>query len=240
MAAERNAPQHIRQTSSTVAPVIEPEYARESRLDGTGERPEQESSAAPIGGAWSRRDVLHLSAAAVAFAAATPVDGRTEPFPPPLSPQTTSATLTINGRKETLILDTRQSLLDLLRETLSLTGTKKGCNQGACGACTVLLNGERINSCLTFAAMHDGAAITTIEGLATGDKLHPLQAAFIDHEGFQCGYCTSGQIMSGVACIAEGHCHSDDDIRFWMSGNICRCGAYPGIVAAISEVGGAV
>ena len=147
----------------------------------------------------------------------------------------TSVRLTINGQEHRLDLDPRQSLLDVLREDLDLTGTKKGCNQGACGACTVLVDGKRINSCLTLAVMHDGAEITTIEGLASGEELHPLQAAFIAHEGFQCGYCTPGQIMSGVACIAEGHVSSREEIKFWMSGNICRCGAYPGIVAAIAD-----
>lgn len=142
--------------------------------------------------------------------------------------------LTINGEARQLELDPRQSLLDMLRETLDLTGTKKGCDQGACGACTILLDGKRVNSCLTLAVMHDGAEITTIEGLAKGERMHPLQEAFIEHEGFQCGYCTSGQIMSGLGCIAEGHAHSTEEIRFWMSGNICRCGAYPGIVAAIA------
>jgi xanthine dehydrogenase YagT iron-sulfur-binding subunit len=143
--------------------------------------------------------------------------------------------LTVNGEPRQLEVDPRQSLLDVLRETLDLTGTKKGCNQGACGACTILLDGKRINSCLTLAIMHEGAEITTIEGLAQGEQLHPLQTAFIEHEGFQCGYCTSGQIMSGVGCIAEDHAHSTEEIRFWMSGNICRCGAYPGIVAAIAD-----
>lgn len=144
--------------------------------------------------------------------------------------------LTINGEPRQLELDPRQSLLDVLRETLGLTGTKKGCDQGACGACTILLDGKRVNSCLTLAVMHDGAEITTIEGLAQGGQLHPLQQAFIEHEGFQCGYCTSGQILSGLGCIAEGHARSTDEIRFWMSGNICRCGAYPGIVAAIAAI----
>jgi xanthine dehydrogenase YagT iron-sulfur-binding subunit len=144
--------------------------------------------------------------------------------------------LTINSKVHGLELDVRMSLLDVLREHLGLTGTKKGCNQGACGACTILLNGKRVNSCLTLAAMHAGAQITTIEGLAKGETLHPLQAAFIEHEGFQCGYCTAGQIMSGIGCIAEGHAGSPDEIRFWMSGNICRCGAYQGIVAAVGEV----
>lgn len=144
-------------------------------------------------------------------------------------------TLIVNGAPREVDIDPRQSLLDVLRERLDLTGTKKGCNQGACGACTVLLDGQRIVSCLTLAAMHDGAAITTIEGLADGEKLHPLQAAFIAHDGLQCGFCTPGQIMSGLGCIAEGHAGSADEIRFWMSGNICRCGAYPGIVAAVAE-----
>ncbi len=143
--------------------------------------------------------------------------------------------LTINGEARQLEVDPRQSLLDVLRETLDLTGTKKGCNQGACGACTVLLDGKRVLSCLTLAVMHEGAQVTTIEGLAKGEELHPLQAAFIEHDGFQCGYCTPGQIMSGVGCIAEGHARSAQEIRFWMSGNICRCGAYPGIVAAIAD-----
>jgi len=143
--------------------------------------------------------------------------------------------LTINGEARQLEVDPRQSLLDVLRETLDLTGTKKGCNQGACGACTILLDGQRVLSCLTLAVMHEGARVTTIEGLAKGEELHPLQAAFIEHDGFQCGYCTPGQIMSGVGCIAEGHACSAQEIRFWMSGNICRCGAYPGIVAAIAD-----
>jgi xanthine dehydrogenase YagT iron-sulfur-binding subunit len=154
---------------------------------------------------------------------------------------TTSKTrvrLVVNGQPRELELDNRQSLLDVLRETLDLTGTKKGCNQGACGACTVLLNGRRVTSCLTLAVMHDRAEITTIEGLAKSDELHPLQAAFIEHDGFQCGYCTSGQIMSGIGCIAEGHATTPEEIQFWMSGNICRCGAYPGIVAAVADAAG--
>jgi xanthine dehydrogenase YagT iron-sulfur-binding subunit len=145
--------------------------------------------------------------------------------------------LQINGQTHELEVDTRSSLLDLLRERLQLTGTKKGCNAGACGACTILLNGRRINACLTLAAMHDGADIVTIEGLADGERLHPLQAAFIEHDAFQCGYCTPGQIMSGVACIQEGHAGSLAEIRAWMSGNICRCGAYSGILDAVRQVG---
>jgi xanthine dehydrogenase YagT iron-sulfur-binding subunit len=149
--------------------------------------------------------------------------------------QTYKIELIVNGQSHRLELDSRTSLLDVLREHLGLTGTKKGCNQGACGACTVLLDGRRINSCLSLAVMHDGATITTIEGLADGEILHPVQTAFVEHDGFQCGYCTPGQIVSGVALIAEGHAGSADEIREWMSGNICRCGAYPGIVAAIAQ-----
>jgi xanthine dehydrogenase YagT iron-sulfur-binding subunit len=141
----------------------------------------------------------------------------------------------INGKRYALDLDPRVTLLDALREQLHLTGSKKGCDHGQCGACTVLVNGRRINSCLTLAAMHEGDEITTIEGLANGDQLHPMQAAFIEHDGFQCGYCTPGQICSAVACVKEGHANSDDEIREWMSGNICRCGAYPNILAAIKE-----
>lgn len=144
-------------------------------------------------------------------------------------------TLRINGADKALRLDPRVSLLDALREHLDLTGSKKGCDHGQCGACTVLVDGRRINSCLSLAVMHEGAEITTIEGLAHGDELHPVQAAFIKHDGFQCGYCTPGQICSAVACIKEGHAGSDDEIREWMSGNLCRCGAYPNIVAAIRE-----
>ncbi|RDV12001.1 (2Fe-2S)-binding protein [Pontibacter diazotrophicus] len=145
-------------------------------------------------------------------------------------------TLEINGVRKKLSIDPRTTTLDLLREQLGLTGTKKGCDYGQCGACTVLMDGERINSCLTFAVMLNGKKITTIEGLATGGELHPMQAAFVKHDGFQCGYCTPGQIMSAVACIREGHANTDDEIREYMSGNICRCGAYPNIVNAIKDV----
>ena len=144
--------------------------------------------------------------------------------------------LKINGKDYALDVDPRVTLLDALRERLHLTGSKKGCDHGQCGACTVLVNGRRINSCLAFAVMHGGDEITTIEGLANGEELHPLQSAFIEHDGFQCGYCTPGQICSAVACVKEGHANSDDEIREWMSGNICRCGAYPNILAAIKEV----
>ena len=146
-----------------------------------------------------------------------------------------SVHLKINGQEPALELDPRVTLLDALRERLHLTGSKKGCDHGQCGACTVLVNGRRINSCLSFAVMHDGDEITTIEGLAKGEELHPVQAAFLEQDGFQCGYCTPGQICSAVACIKEGHTKSDAEIREWMSGNLCRCGAYPNIVAAIRE-----
>ena len=143
--------------------------------------------------------------------------------------------LKINGKEYALDLDPRTTLLDALRERLHLTGSKKGCDHGQCGACTVLVNGRRINSCLALAAMLDGDEITTIEGLMNGEELHPMQAAFIEHDGFQCGYCTPGQICSAVALIKENHANNDDEIREWMIGNICRCGAYPNILSAIKE-----
>ena len=144
--------------------------------------------------------------------------------------------LKVNNTPYVLKIEPRVTLLDLLREELHLTGTKKGCDHGQCGACTVHVDGKRINSCLSLAVMNEGKNITTIEGLAKGDELHPMQAAFIKHDGFQCGYCTPGQIMSAVACVREGHANSKDEIREYMSGNICRCGAYPNIVDAITEV----
>jgi xanthine dehydrogenase YagT iron-sulfur-binding subunit len=146
--------------------------------------------------------------------------------------------LTVNGTRHALTLDPRTTLLDLLREHLDLTGTKKGCDQGQCGACTVLIDGRRVNSCLTFAVMYDGAQITTIEGLAKNGALHPLQQAFIDHDAFQCGYCTPGQICSAVGLMAEGRARTAEEIRELMSGNICRCGAYTNIVAAIQQAMG--
>ncbi|NTG47468.1 (2Fe-2S)-binding protein [Agrobacterium rhizogenes] len=148
----------------------------------------------------------------------------------------TTVHLDINGREHELSLDPRVTLLDALREHLCLTGTKKGCDQGQCGACTVHVDGERVLSCLTLAAQAEGRRVTTIEGLAAenGD-LHPVQAAFLEHDAFQCGYCTPGQIMSAVACIREGHAGTDNEIREYMAGNLCRCGAYPHIVAAVRE-----
>jgi xanthine dehydrogenase YagT iron-sulfur-binding subunit len=144
--------------------------------------------------------------------------------------------LQINGQSRTFALDTRTTLLDALREHAGLTGTKKGCDRGECGACTVNIDGNRVLSCLALAAMCEGREITTIEGLASDGELHPLQAAFIEHDAFQCGFCTSGQIMSGVACIREGHANSAEDVREFMSGNLCRCSAYPQIRTAILDV----
>jgi xanthine dehydrogenase YagT iron-sulfur-binding subunit len=149
-----------------------------------------------------------------------------------------AASLTVNGTRHALNLDPRTSLLDLLREHLDLTGTKKGCDHGQCGACTVLVDGRRINSCLTFAVMLDGASITTVEGLARNGSLHPLQQAFVDHDAFQCGYCTPGQLCSAAGLMAEGRAKTADEIRELMSGNICRCGAYPNIVKAIQQAMG--
>jgi xanthine dehydrogenase YagT iron-sulfur-binding subunit len=169
-------------------------------------------------------------------------------------PPAVSVELRINGRPHSLKLDPRTTLLDALREHLALTGSKKGCDHGQCGACTVLIEGRRINSCLTLAVMHDGQSVTTVEGLALGDDLHPVQAAFVEHDGFQCGYCTSGQICSAIGMLAESELGmpsyvtgdltqvavelTDAEIRERMSGNICRCAAYPNIVAAIKQAGG--
>jgi xanthine dehydrogenase YagT iron-sulfur-binding subunit len=155
-------------------------------------------------------------------------------------PAPVSITLTINGESRSLEVAPWTTLLDLLRDRLDLTGSKKGCDHGQCGACTVLLDGRRVVSCLTLAVMKDGAEVTTVEGLAKGAELHPLQQAFIDHDAFQCGYCTPGQICSAAGLIAEGKAKSKDEIRELMSGNICRCGAYPNIVAAIEQAMGAM
>ena len=168
------------------------------------------------------------------------VAGLAQRLPAPAQPAAPSdgldITLLINGAEHRLKVDPRTTLLDALREHLGLTGTKKGCDLGQCGACTVLVDGRRINACLTLAAMQQGKAITTIEGLARDGALHPMQAAFVEHDGFQCGYCTPGQIVSAVGLLAEGRTGSDAEIREFMSGNICRCGAYPKIVAAIRSV----
>ena len=199
----------------------------------------------------TRRTVIETGTTALLLTAlpqAALAAGRSDDAGPPPPPATVE--LRINGSSHTLTLDPRTTLLDALREHLALTGSKKGCDHGQCGACTVLIDGRRLNSCLTLAVMHDGQAITTIEGLAEGDRLHPMQAAFVEHDGFQCGYCTSGQICSAVGMLAESRNGmpsyvtddltqqpqlSDAEIRERMSGNICRCAAYPNIVAAIKQ-----
>jgi len=186
----------------------------------------------------SRRSFVLGSAAAAAAIVVSPMLGSSAEateLAPKVDPNAIPVALTVNGTRHELRLDPRTTLLDALREHLDLTGTKKGCDQGACGACTVLIDGRRYNSCLTLAVMHGGQKITTIEGLAADGRLHPVQAAFIRNDGFQCGYCTPGQICSAVALLKEGHAGSDDEIREWMSGNICRCGAYGGIVEAVKE-----
>jgi xanthine dehydrogenase YagT iron-sulfur-binding subunit len=181
----------------------------------------------------NRRTFVGASVTAGGVVAAGTLLSGSAPESPPGQGQTSVVALRINDEEHVLAVDNRTSLLDMLRERAGLTGTKKGCDQGACGACTILVDGRRVNSCLTLAVMHDGAELRTIEGVAERGRLHPLQRAFIDTDAFQCGYCTSGQVMSGLGCIDEGHAGSDEEIREWMSGNICRCGAYPNIVAAI-------
>lgn len=203
----------------------------------------------------TRRDLLiagALSASSAALPAAAQSGGNAAKATTP-EPVTTGVTFTVNGKQVTLQLDTRTTLLDALREHLHLTGSKKGCDQGQCGACTIIMDGRRINSCLSLAVMHDGASITTIEGLGTPEKLHPMQAAFVKHDGYQCGYCTPGQICASVSVIEEirqgipSHVTPDlntkpllsvEEIRERMSGNICRCGAYSNIIDAITEVAG--
>jgi xanthine dehydrogenase YagT iron-sulfur-binding subunit len=198
---------------------------------------DEENTSFHSSGCPTRREVLATSAM-VSVAMALPSGALARTQEPATVPEPVATSLTINGTRHALTLDPRTTLLDLLREHLDLTGTKKGCDQGQCGACTVLIDGRRINSCLTFAAMYDGATITTVEGLAANGALHPLQQAFIDHDAFQCGYCTSGQLCSAAGLIAEGRAKSADEIRELMSGNICRCGAYTNIVAAIQQAMG--
>ena len=186
---------------------------------------------------FSRRTLIKSGA----IAAVTSLSGASEATTPKAAPDPRFAsraniTLAVNGVSHRLEVEPRSTLLDVLRERLYLTGTKKGCNRGECGTCTIHLDGHRVNSCLVLAITADGKKIETIEGLANGDLLHPMQQAFIDHDAFQCGYCTSGQIMSAVACVTEGHTGSNSEIREWMSGNICRCSAYPQIAAAVNAV----
>ena len=187
----------------------------------------------------SRRYVLAAGMVAAPASAAVVAASRPGKTPERGLEAKAALTLIVNGQEHRLTLDTRTTLLDALREHLDLTGSKKGCDQGQCGACTVHVDGRRVLACLTLAVAADGAQVTTIEGLAGADgKLHPMQQAFIDNDGFQCGYCTPGQIMSAVACVREGHAASDVDIREYMSGNLCRCGAYPKIVEAIKQARG--
>ena len=187
---------------------------------------------------WSRRSFLTSTVASTMTM--TLLDrARGEPVPQAETPDSDALLnikLRINSRDHRLALDGRTTLLDALRDHVGLTGTKKGCDHGQCGACTVLVDNRRVLSCLSFAAMNEGHDVTTIEGLARADgTLHPMQQAFIDHDAFQCGYCTPGQIMSAVACVHEGHANNDDQIREFMSGNLCRCAAYPNIVDAVKQ-----
>lgn len=186
----------------------------------------------------SRRSFLKKSTALAALAAASPAIVKAAEQDEKIAAlfEQLFLQLEVNGVSHELSVEPRTTLLDLLREQLGLMGTKKGCDHGQCGACTVLVDGRRINSCLSLAIMNHDKQITTIEGLAKGDELHPMQQAFIKFDGFQCGYCTPGQIMSAIACIREGHANSEAEIREFMSGNICRCGAYPNIVDAIMDV----
>jgi xanthine dehydrogenase YagT iron-sulfur-binding subunit len=201
---------------------------------------QDKTSPAKNQGATSRRDVLTQVTFAGAGLTLAPLlsgaEGITEKEALPLPAEINTVTLTINGQRRTLNLDSRMTLLDTLREKLHMPGTKKGCDHGQCGACTVLVDGRRVNSCLTLGLMCEGAEVTTIEGLANADQLHPMQQAFLMHDAFQCGYCTPGQICSAVGLVKEGHAKSDADIRELMSGNICRCGAYQNILNAIKEV----
>ena len=187
----------------------------------------------------SRRSFLIGSAAATAGLIVSPLLGeaaqKSAASKSAADPNAIPVALDVNGKVHQLKLDPRTTLLDALREHLDITGPKKGCDQGACGACTVLVDGRRINSCLTLAAMNSGRKITTVEGLANDQRLLAIQASFIRNDGFQCGYCTSGQICSAVAVLREGHTGSEEEIRQWMSGNVCRCGCYLGIVDAIKE-----
>jgi xanthine dehydrogenase YagT iron-sulfur-binding subunit len=186
----------------------------------------------------SRRQFLKQSSAFIALTAVSPLSTVAAENEEKIADlfEKIPLNIEVNGVAHALSAEPRVTLLDLLREHLALTGTKKGCDYGQCGACTVHINGERMLSCLSLAVMNEGKKITTIEGLAKGDELHPMQQAFIKYDGFQCGYCTPGQIMSGIACIKEGHADSRDHIQEYMSGNICRCGAYPNIVSAIEDV----
>jgi xanthine dehydrogenase YagT iron-sulfur-binding subunit len=224
-----------RETSSA---VLTPEQAESTSLEEFESQPEK----APLFGRFSRRSFLSQLGAAGIAATASPLAHATAVAAEPDTakavtdePGAIPITLRVNGKDYALMLEPRVTLLDALRERMALPGTKKGCDHGQCGACTVHVNGRRVNSCLSFAVMHAGDEITTIEGLEQNGALHPVQQAFLDHDGFQCGYCTPGQIMSGAALLKEPIGPSDDDVRVAMSGNICRCGAYTNIVAAVQQ-----
>jgi xanthine dehydrogenase YagT iron-sulfur-binding subunit len=177
-----------------------------------------------------------ISTAAIPFVGKSLEEARAEPLAPAIAESLVSTELTINGAPYRLALDVRTTLLDAMREHIGLTGSKKGCDHGQCGACTVHIDGVRVLSCLTLAVAANGHEVATIEGLARADgPLHPMQQAFVDHDAFQCGYCTPGQIMSAIGCVKEGHAGDDDTIREFMSGNLCRCAAYPNIVAAVAQ-----
>jgi len=216
-----------------------------SATELTEQEQQEQSGSQPVTGRISRRLFLsQLGAAGIAATAPPVLAAKVAPEPviAEQAPAATAAagavpvTLTVNGKSYKLRLDPRTTLLDCLRENLNLPGTKKGCDHGQCGACTVHVNGQRVNSCLSFAVMHSADQITTIEGIGQPDHLHPMQASFIEHDAYQCGYCTSGQIMSAVAVLSEPVGPADDDIKQAMYGNICRCGAYPNIIAAVQAV----
>ena len=198
------------------------------------ELPDEETSSS--GGTTRRGFLQQITAAGIGLAAVPVLTKAESVVNTPAGTDVVTTHLTVNGKPMTLTLDSRVTLLDALRERLSMPGTKKGCDHGQCGACTVLVDGKRINSCLHLVAVSEGSTVTTIEGLGTPDKLHPMQEAFIKHDAFQCGYCTPGQICSAVGLLSEGKAHTDAEIRESMSGNICRCGAYQHILEAIKEV----
>ena len=211
-------------------------------MDGEKKPGTQEEE--PLLGRVSRRSFLSQLGVAGVVATTRPLAAAAQQMPPETAQDTPGpgiagavpVSLKVNGKQMTVQVDPRTTLLDCLRESMELTGTKKGCDHGQCGACTVHVNGRRVNSCLSFAVMHEGDEITTIEGIGQPGNLHPMQAAFVDQDGYQCGYCTSGQIMSAVALLKEPCGPADADVKELMSGNICRCGAYPNIVAAIQQV----
>jgi xanthine dehydrogenase YagT iron-sulfur-binding subunit len=231
---------HVRQISDGGAPLA---ADQKPTTELPEEQQENDSASKPLTPRVSRRFFLSSLGAAGIAATAPPVLAATiaptlvEQEPEVGSPPgAVPVTLKINGKSYSLRLDPRTTLLDCLRENLNLPGTKKGCDHGQCGACTVHVNGQRVNSCLSFAVMHSADEITTIEGIGQPDHLHPMQAAFVEHDAYQCGYCTSGQIMSAVALLSEPVGPSDDDVKQAMYGNICRCGAYPNIIAAVQSV----